>query len=142
MLARAERLHREFFRLASPAARLPAWEPPVDILETEGAVLVLVALPGVNPECVEASIDGSDLVFSGDRVFPAEMRTAIIHRLELPQGRFERRVRLPAGRYSAIQRSASEPTQIRCHACSQESLFLFTKPSGKLACFACPAARR
>jgi hypothetical protein len=25
---------------------------------------------------------------------------------------------------------------------SQESLFLFTKPSGKLACFACPAARR
>jgi hypothetical protein len=25
---------------------------------------------------------------------------------------------------------------------SQESLFLFTKPSGTLACFACPAARR
>jgi nitroreductase len=25
---------------------------------------------------------------------------------------------------------------------AQESLFLFTKPSGKLACFACPAARR
>ena len=33
------------------------------------------------------------------------MRTAIIHRLELPQGRFERRIRLPAGRYSAIHRS-------------------------------------
>jgi hypothetical protein len=28
------------------------------------------------------------------------------------------------------------------HDGSQESLFLFTKPSGKLACFACPAARR
>jgi HSP20 family protein len=108
MLTRAERLHREFFRLASSAARLPAWEPPVDVLETERAVLVLVALPGVNPERVEASIDGSDLVFSGDRVFPAEMQTAIIHRLELPQGRFERRVRLPAGRYSAVQRSASD----------------------------------
>src|SRR5208282_2850436 len=25
---------------------------------------------------------------------------------------------------------------------TQESLFLFTKPSGKLACFACPGARR
>jgi hypothetical protein len=25
---------------------------------------------------------------------------------------------------------------------AQESLFLFTKPSGKLACFACPAARQ
>jgi HSP20 family protein len=39
---------------------------------------------------------------------PPEMQTAIIHRLELPQGRFERRVRLPAGRYSAVQRSACD----------------------------------
>jgi HSP20 family protein len=108
MLARAERLHREFFRPASSAARLPTWEPPVDVLETERAVLVLVALPGVDPDRVEASIDGADLVFSGTRVLPAEMRTAIIHRLELPQGRFERRVRLPAGRYSAVQRSACD----------------------------------
>ena len=108
MLARAERLHREFFRLAGSAARLPAWEPPVDVFETERAVLVLVALPGVNPDRVEASIEGSDLVFSGHRVFPAEMVTAVIHRLELPQGRFERRVRLPAGRYDAVHRSAAD----------------------------------
>ena len=107
MLARAERMHRQFFQPPSSPSST-TWEPPVDVLETERAVLVLVALPGVNPECVEASIDGSDLVFSGNRVFPAEMRTAIIHRLELPQGRFERRVRLPAGRYSAVQRSASD----------------------------------
>src|SRR5271167_3875450 len=91
MLTRAERLHREFFRPAGSAARSPSWEPPVDVLETERAVLVLVAVPGVNPEGVEAAIDGNELVFSGDRVFPAEMQTAIIHRLELPQGRFERR---------------------------------------------------
>jgi putative ABC transport system substrate-binding protein len=31
-----------------------------------------------------------------------------------------------------------QPTKLE----PQESLFLFTKPSGKLACFACPAARR
>jgi len=108
MLARAERLHREFFRPARTAAQMPAWEPPVDVLETERAVLVLVALPGVNPDRVEASIDGSDLVFSGIRMFPSEMHTAVIHRLELPQGRFERRVRLPAGRYSAVHRSAAD----------------------------------
>jgi HSP20 family protein len=108
MLARAERLHREFFRPAGSTARSPAWEPPVDVLETERAVLVLVALPGVNPDRVDARIDGGDLVFSGNRVVPPEMQTAIIHRLELPQGRFERRVRLPAGRYSAVQRSACD----------------------------------
>jgi HSP20 family protein len=105
MLARAERLHREFFRPVGSVARLPSWEPPVDILETEHEVLVLVALPGVDPDRVEAAIDGDDLVFAGNRVFPAALRTAIIHRLELPQGRFERRLRLPAGRYSAVRRS-------------------------------------
>lgn len=108
MLARAERLHREFFRPAGLVARLPAWEPPVDILETEREVLVLVALPGVHPERVDAAIDGSDLVVAGTRVLPAELQTAVIHRLELPQGRFERRVRLPAGRYGAVRRSAAD----------------------------------
>jgi hypothetical protein len=32
----------------------------------------------------------------------------VIHRLELPQGRFERRVRLPAGRYGAVRRAAAQ----------------------------------
>lgn len=108
MLARAERLHREFFRPVGLAARLPAWEPPVDVLETEREVLVLVALPGVDPDRVEVAVDGSELVFAGTRVLPVELRTAVIHRLELPQGRFERRVRLPAGRYSAVRRSAAD----------------------------------
>jgi HSP20 family protein len=108
MLARAERMHREFFRPIGSVARRPAWEPPVDILETEREVLVLVALPGVDPDRVEAAVDGSDLVFAGTRVLPPQLQTAVIHRLELPQGRFERRVRLPAGRYSAVRRAAAD----------------------------------
>ena len=103
MLARAERLHREFFRPARAAT--PTWEPPVDILETGREVLVLVALPGVDPDRVEVVIEGDDLVVVGLRVVPAELRTALIHRLELPQGRFARRVRLPAGRYDGVRRS-------------------------------------
>ena len=108
MLARSERLHRELFRPAGLAARVPAWEPPVDILETEREVIVLVALPGVNPDQVEAAVDGTDLVVSGTRVLPAELSSAVIHRLELPQGRFERRLRLPPGRYNGVRRSAAD----------------------------------
>jgi HSP20 family protein len=104
MLARAERMHRQFFRPVASASSV-TWEPPVDVLETDRAVLVLVALPGVELGEVEAVVEGGDLVFSGTRTFPAEMQTAVIHRLELPQGRFKRRVHLPAGRYSAIHRS-------------------------------------
>jgi HSP20 family molecular chaperone IbpA len=103
MLARAERLHREMFR-PGPGARVPSWEPPADILETEWAVLVLVALPGVHVDGVEAAIVDGDLLIAGTRTLPRELITATIHRLELPQGRFERRLRLPPGRYSAVER--------------------------------------
>lgn len=106
MLARAQRLHREFFRPARAVALLPpSWEPPVDILETEHEVLVLVALPGVKPEGIEAAIEDGVLVLAGLRILPPQLRTATIHRLEIPQGRFERRVRLPAGHYSDVRRS-------------------------------------
>jgi HSP20 family molecular chaperone IbpA len=108
MLARVERLHREFFRPVRSLSRLPAWEPPLDILETEREVLILVALPGVNPDKVEATIEGSELVLTGTRVLPPELQTAVIHRLELPQGRFERRVRLPAGLYSGVRRCGAD----------------------------------
>ncbi len=105
MLARAERLHHEFFRLSNSVAQLPAWEPPVDVLETQREVLVLVALPGVDPDRVEAGISEGYLIIAGARILPDEFHSATIHRLELPQGRFERRVPLPAGRYSGVRQS-------------------------------------
>ena len=106
MLARAERMHRELFRPGATQARQPAWEPPVDILETEFEVLALVALPGVDPDNAQAVIEDGDLVITGTRVLPEQLRTATIHRLELPQGRFYRRLRLPAGRYAGVRRTA------------------------------------
>ena len=108
MLARAERLHRQFFQPMRSSTRALAWEPPVDVLETEREVLVYVALPGVASEAVEAAIDNGDLVLASIRILPRELRTAVIHRLELPQGRFERRVRLPAGRYASVHRSQAD----------------------------------
>jgi HSP20 family molecular chaperone IbpA len=104
-LARAERMQHQLFRLRREV-RQPAWEPPVDVIETERAVLILVALPGVDPDQVEAAIEDGALTVAGRRILPPELRTAVIHRLELPQGRFERRVPLPPGRYEAVRRFA------------------------------------
>jgi len=108
VLTRAERLQSQFFQPGRrrAAERLPIWEPPVDVLETEYEVLIVVALPGVDPAQVEASIEGSALHVSGLRLLPPELRSAAIHRLELPQGRFERHVLLPPGNYSAIRHTA------------------------------------
>lgn len=104
LIAQAESLSRQAFRPSSPLAPCPTWEPPVDMLETTEAVLVIAALPGVDADRAEAYIQDGVLVLSGQRVLPAELRTAVIHRLELPQGRFERRVPLPPGVYGAIGR--------------------------------------
>ena len=57
------------------------------------------------PSKAQAVIEDGELVIAGTRVLPPELRTATIHRLELPQGRFYRRVRLPAGRYSTVRRA-------------------------------------
>ena len=67
--------------------------------------MALVALPGVDADSAQAVIEDGDLVIAGTRTVPAAWRTAVIHRLELPQGRFYRRVRLPAGRYSNVSRA-------------------------------------
>lgn len=101
LMSRAERLHRQLFEPAHSFGHV-SWEPPVDVLETEDEVLVLAALPGVNPDRIQAEIQGSALLIAGERQLPAELRTAVIHRLELPQGRFLRRIALPSGVYREV----------------------------------------
>lgn len=107
VLARAERLHHQFFH-PSRTSKLPAWSPPVDVMETDREVLILIALPGVAPDEVEAVLEDGALFVTGRRVLPPELQTAVIHRLELPQGRFERRVPLPPGRYDGVRRAAHD----------------------------------
>src|SRR5581483_5765957 len=99
LIERAERLHRQFFRHTLAAHGAPAWEPPVDMFETERELYVLVALPGVPPEHVRIEHDVGVLVVTGNRPLPASLRSATIHRLEIPYGHFERRVEVPPGRF-------------------------------------------
>ncbi len=107
MLDRAERLHRQFFRPGQVARRGPTWEPPVDIFETETEIGIVVALPGVEPKQIEVSVDGNVLRVAGTRPLPALVDSFVIHRLEIPYGRFERRIHLQSGRLELVRREAS-----------------------------------
>lgn len=99
-LARAERLQRQAFQpMPSGSARVAAWEPPVDVFETDHELRVLAALPGVDPAHIQVVIDNGALVIAGERNLRTALQGVVIHRLELPQGRFERRLGLPPGRY-------------------------------------------
>lgn len=98
LLERAERLHRQFFQCTESAAGA-VWEPPADIFETATGLVLMVALPGVPPEHVRVSVDNASLRISGTRPWPQELRRATIRRLEIPYGRFERTIELPAGAF-------------------------------------------
>jgi HSP20 family protein len=104
LLERAERLNRQLFQPRPATARQPAWEPPVDVLETESELWILVALPGVSVERVEVLVQDGTLVVAGERPMPGRSRAGIIRRLEIPYGHFERRIELPAGRFDVMRR--------------------------------------
>ncbi len=102
-LARAERMQRQFFRPGERGTR-PVWEPPVDLFENGSELWIVAALPGVPPARLEVGVDKGVLVIAGERPSPALQRAAAIHRLEIPHGRFERRIALPPGRFELVRR--------------------------------------
>ena len=104
LLDRAERLHRQFFVPQGSKGRRPTWEPPVDLLETEGELWICVALPGVAKEHLEVLVDSGTLIVTGERPMPGRTQGIRIHRLEIPYGRFERRIELPPGRFDVVKR--------------------------------------
>jgi HSP20 family molecular chaperone IbpA len=102
MLRDAERLQRQFFQIGEIRG-VPCWEPPVDLYENARQLKLIVALPGVTPQQVEVALAPDGLIIvRGERPLPADSRRASIHRLEIPYGRFERRIALPAGGFELI----------------------------------------
>jgi HSP20 family protein len=95
LLERADRMHRQFFQLGAARYERPTWEPPVDIFETEQQFIIVVALPGVSAEQLVVTLEGPALVVRGQRAMPDLGGSALIHRVELPYGRFERHIDLP-----------------------------------------------
>ena len=103
MLERAQQLQRQFFRFGHAVAAEPRWEPPVDILAYGNEVQVAVALPGVAAEHIEVRTDSGLLIVSAVRALPVTTHATAVHRLEIPYGRFERRIALPEGRYQLLE---------------------------------------
>jgi len=99
MIERAEQLQRQFFRPGLARAPAANWEPPVVVFARARAHTIVAALPGVEAQDIEISIDRDALLIAGVRRLPTVARGTAIHRLEIPHGRFERQIRLPGARW-------------------------------------------
>jgi len=110
LLSQAERMHRQFFRLhgTAPAAEhAVVWEPPADVFEDEREVVVVVALPGVDVTRVEVTTEPGALTVRAERPLPLAGTRHAVRQLEIPYGRFERRVALPRVRVEPLESQIS-----------------------------------
>ncbi|MGW8270901.1 MAG: Hsp20/alpha crystallin family protein [Burkholderiales bacterium] len=95
MFDEAERLQRRFFRAGRETAQA-TWEPPIDVIETAGTLVLQIALPGVAEESIVLVDEPGAITICALRPFLAGAGSgARIHRVEIPYGRFSRRVPLP-----------------------------------------------
>lgn len=83
---------RYFVAELAPAA----WQPNVDVYQTDEAIVAIVELAGVQAEAVDISIDGRTLHLEGTRAPHFLPGYRQFFQLEIPQGAFERTVELPA----------------------------------------------
>ncbi|HMV05797.1 MAG TPA: Hsp20/alpha crystallin family protein [Accumulibacter sp.] len=107
LLQGAERLQHRFVSLRAQWTG-PCWEPAVDLYEEADELRLLVSLPGVSPCQIEVALDEAGLLVRGERPRPCASPGTAIRRLEIPYGRFERRVPLPPGRYRLVQQSLAD----------------------------------
>ena len=104
LLQQVERIHRNFLQIAagvqyrSSHGRSPAWEPPVNVVETDESLWVISALPGVAADRMNVRLEGRELLIAGERPLPKCCNDGELKIWEIPLGRFERRLTLIDGR--------------------------------------------
>ena len=72
-----------------------SWAPPVDIYETEDAIVLKAELPGIDPKDVEVRVEDNTLYLKGERNYEKEVNEQNYHRIERSYGSFARSFSLP-----------------------------------------------
>lgn len=73
-----------------------SWQPPVDIYEDEGDVVVIMELPEVEQRDISVQIEGGALIISGERRLAVEASQRNYLRIERGHGLFQRTFTLPS----------------------------------------------
>jgi HSP20 family protein len=101
MMAVRDDMHRLFHQTSGQvrgdgATGVPGtWEPPVDIYETDDALVLQVELPGVSKDAVNVELHERTLKLSGERTREPVVNGGKYHRKEGHFGAFQRAFRMP-----------------------------------------------
>jgi HSP20 family protein len=98
-----DRLFEEFFDrpldispFAGDFSELGDFSPKMDLSETEKEITLSAELPGIEPEEIDISLDGSTLIIRGEKHAEKEDKDKHYYRLERSYGSFQRSIPLPA----------------------------------------------
>lgn len=72
-----------------------AWSPPVDIYETDDALVMKAELPGFSKDDISIEMKENTLVIKGERKREDEVKEGSYHRTERVYGAFQRSFMLP-----------------------------------------------
>jgi HSP20 family protein len=72
-----------------------AWTPPVDIYETDEALVMKAELPGFSKDDISIELKENTLVIKGERKHEDEVKEGNYHRMERSYGAFQRAFMLP-----------------------------------------------
>jgi HSP20 family protein len=92
------RMFNQFFRGGTGEEAgwgVSTWAPPVDIYETDDALILKAELPGVSKDDVSVEIHQNTLILRGQRKHEAEVKEDRYHRVERAYGTFQRSFVLP-----------------------------------------------
>lgn len=71
------------------------WSPPVEILDSDDAVLIRAEVPGVDPAGIDVTIADGRLVIAGHKSQPDRPEACEVCRCEVRYGAFRRSIPLP-----------------------------------------------
>ena len=101
MITMRDEMHRRFHETAGQvrgngAAEVAGtWEPPVDVYETDDAIVLQVELPGVSKDAVNVELHEHTLRLSGERTREPAVTGGQYRREEGRYGAFQRAFRMP-----------------------------------------------
>ena len=82
-------------RLLSEQNTTRPWAPPVDIFETDHALILKADVPDVDIKGVDIQIENGTLTLKGERKFEKDEKNKGFHRIERSYGSFVRYFTLP-----------------------------------------------
>ncbi|HUG08245.1 MAG TPA: Hsp20/alpha crystallin family protein [Acidimicrobiia bacterium] len=73
------------------------FRPSMDVVKTDGHLVVTAELPGISPDDVDVSLDGDILVIKGEKSEEREVSEDDHYMHERTYGSFQRRITVPDG---------------------------------------------